>query len=165
MPRRRATDWEQSVTLTWADKKPHKILGATINDPELSAEVLERDGQQEVLLKVPSTLTGGNRRAVLKINTDDELEPSVTVPVRFTNRPARPANVSRQRSNAARKRNIASRAQVARRSATTQPAEAQPPKGRPGEAAAPNAAPAQAKPPKEGPVAPDAGEPAPSNSE
>ena len=175
-PRQRTTDWEQPITLAWADRQPHKILSATVNDPALSVELLEQNGRQEVLLKVPAAYKPPKHGRQVTIKTDDELEPYVRVPVRFTNTAGLPTSVAQHRALMARRAKAASRARAAKRSPTSppardmpSPAEAEPPKGRPVKAAAPKPAPAQAEPPKERPVEPAAAkpvaaEPAPSGS-
>lgn len=83
VPADRKADWKQSVHLEWDDDVPHKILGATATQPGLKVTVVEKDGQQEVVLEVPEgfeTQPGGNS---VTITTDDAAAPTVRVSVFF----------------------------------------------------------------------------------
>ena len=81
VPAERSPDWEQSVQLQWDDNAPHKILAATASDPGLKVEVVEKDGQQQVVLKVVEGYEAHRKPCVVTIKTDDTVAPEVKVPV------------------------------------------------------------------------------------
>ena len=89
VPRERDSEWTTTVRLTWTDgSSTHKVVSATVNDPDLKVEP-DPDDPLQVLLNVPADwdLKRGSR--TLMIKTDDEAAPSVRVHVRMggKNRP------------------------------------------------------------------------------
>ena len=84
VPGQLKADWQQVVRLVWDDDVPHKIIGATVNDPKLTVEVDDQDGRHQVIVQVPAgyTLPGGRRTVVIK--TDDPRAPEVKVPLTVT---------------------------------------------------------------------------------
>ena len=92
-------DMQRSAKLIWDDDQPHKILGATVNDPDLSVAVEEKDGQQHLVLNIPA---GYRRKAgarYVTVRTDDPVASNLKVPVTFARR-GRP-DVSRSRAGTA----------------------------------------------------------------
>jgi len=81
VPANRDADWEQSVHLEWDDEGPHKVLGATVEDAELSVRVEEKDGTQLVVLHVPTDYVPRAGRTAVSITTDDAKAPVLTVPI------------------------------------------------------------------------------------
>lgn len=71
IPRSPKPGWEQSVRLVWDDGAPHKILGATVNDPGLSVTVRETEQGQEVVLSASEAYEPRTGKRAVIINTDD----------------------------------------------------------------------------------------------
>lgn len=83
VPTKRDGDWEQGVRLVWHDGTAHKVLSATVNDPQLKVRVDEEGEQQRVVLEVPADFTTKSRRRTVIIRTDDTEMPQVHVPISF----------------------------------------------------------------------------------
>lgn len=83
VPSNRPPNWEQTVKLRWDDDKEHKIISATIDDPQLKVRIEEKGGKQLVVLQVPEQgdLRRGARTVIIK--TDDAETPTVRVPISF----------------------------------------------------------------------------------
>lgn len=96
------TDWQQVVKLVWDDVTPHKITGATVtpDDPKLTVEVDDQDGQHQVIVKVPAGYTPPHRRCTVVIKTDDPQAPEVNVPLTFAKGATRGANTARNKLSA-----------------------------------------------------------------
>ena len=93
VPTQRQADWSQVVRLQWDDDAPHRILSATANNPGLKVSVIEKKGQQEVVLEISEDYQPRSGANAVTIKTDDTESPTVRVPVYFprkaTSRPAR----------------------------------------------------------------------------
>ena len=96
MPRQRNEDWEQNVRLVWDDGEPHKILAATVNDPNMEVLLAETQGRQTVALHVPQDYVVRPGARMVTIETDDTKMPKDQVPIRFTGRAKgnRPRNLT-----------------------------------------------------------------------
>lgn len=89
VPMNRDSEWMQSVRLIWNDELPHKVLSASVTDPELSVKVAEEDGAPVVVLSVPKDYAPRPRGPFVTIRTDDAQTPVLRVPV-YAIRPVRP---------------------------------------------------------------------------
>jgi len=73
---------EQPVRLLWENGESHKILSASIADPQLVVRVEEDDqGRQGVVVGLPKGAMPAKRSLSLEIKTDDQKNPLVRVPV------------------------------------------------------------------------------------
>ena len=90
VPAQRKPDWRQAVRLEWDDDAPHRILGATASDPGLKVKVIEKKGQQEVVLEISENHERRPRASIITITTDDTEAPMVRVPVRFSRKAPSP---------------------------------------------------------------------------
>jgi len=83
VPAKRTSDWKQSVRLVWDDKSPHRILSATVNDPDIQVQLEDKNGNQTVVVQVPPdyTMRAGSR--LITIRTDDVKASEVRVPISF----------------------------------------------------------------------------------
>jgi len=81
IPATRNADWEQTVRLEWDDKAPHKILEATVADPNLKVRVADDKGSEVVILTVPNDYSFESLSSSVTIKTDDTQSPSLSVPV------------------------------------------------------------------------------------
>jgi len=90
--------------VVWNDKAPHKVLSASVTDPELSVQVGEDNGRQTVVLSVPSDYALRSRGIFVTIRTDDTEVPVMKVPVlgarTSRSHPARNASRYRRASRA-----------------------------------------------------------------
>ena len=84
VPTKRKPDWRQTVRLEWDDDAPHRILGATASDPGLKVRVIEKKGEQEVVLEVSENHEPRPGASIITITTDDTEAPTVRVPVYFS---------------------------------------------------------------------------------
>lgn len=84
VPADRKVDWSQAVHLEWDDDAPHRILGATASRPGLKVTVVEKDGQQEVVLEVPEGYEPQPGANAVTITTDDTTAPTVRVSILFS---------------------------------------------------------------------------------
>lgn len=91
VPAKRKPDWRQTVRLEWDDDAPHRILGATASDPGLKVKVVEKEGQQEVVLQVSENHKRRPGANIITITTDDTEAPTVRVPVYFSRKAPSPA--------------------------------------------------------------------------
>ena len=83
---------QRTANLIWDDDNPAKIIDATINDPELSVEVVEQGGQQRLVLSVPEGYQQKPGRRWVTVRTQDADAPTLQVPVTFARSAAgRPA--------------------------------------------------------------------------
>ncbi len=85
VPRYRTEDWSESVRLTWFDQQPRELLGASVDDPGMTAEAKLVEGRPEVTLKVPLDYKPDNRTHQVTVKTADSASPELTIPVRFVN--------------------------------------------------------------------------------
>ncbi len=99
VPSVRHDDWEQSVSLVWDDGEQRKIKSAEVDDPELSVQIREINGQDRVFLKVPKDYSGTRAGRTVTLQLDDELMPELKVMVRFSAPRERPP--ARRRSTPA----------------------------------------------------------------
>lgn len=99
VPAQRKGDWQQAVRLEWDDDAPHKILSATSSDPGLTVKVIDKEGQQEVVLEVPENYEPRSGANAVTIRTDDTEAPTVRVRVYVSrNAASRAINRSRAKS-------------------------------------------------------------------
>ncbi|MCK4624817.1 MAG: hypothetical protein KAV00_05875 [Phycisphaerae bacterium] len=84
VPKKRDGEWQQSIQLIWEDGKEHRILGATVNDSKLRVEIEDKNGRQQVVLKVSPLYSVGKGGRTVIVKTDDPLQPQVKVPISFT---------------------------------------------------------------------------------
>ncbi|UCG32665.1 MAG: hypothetical protein JSU68_13490 [Phycisphaerales bacterium] len=83
---------QRTANLIWDDGNPGKIIDATVNDPELSVEVVEQGGRQRLVLSVPEGYQQKPGRRQVTVRTEDADAPTLQVPVSFTRSSAgRPA--------------------------------------------------------------------------
>jgi len=87
VPENRDSDWNQSVRLEWDDEAPHRVLGATVVDPQLKVQVEEKNGGQLVVLSVPSDYRPRVHGPSVTIQTDDAEVPALVVPVNAARTP------------------------------------------------------------------------------
>lgn len=87
VPKKRDADWKQSVRLVWDDEGKHRILGATVNDPDLKVWVNEEGDQQQIVLQVPSDYKSASGRRFVTVQTDDTESPTVQVPITIRRAP------------------------------------------------------------------------------
>jgi len=72
---------ELLATLVWSEERPAgQILGVAVNDDALTAELVEHDGAQEVVLHVPDGYRPAKDRWV-ELKTSDEAVPTFRIPV------------------------------------------------------------------------------------
>ncbi len=98
VPRQRKADWQQTVRLEWDDDAPHRILSAAASNPGLKVKVIEKDGQQEIVLKVSEDYKPRPGAMAVTVRTDDTEARTVRVPVYF---PRKAASRATRRPSAA----------------------------------------------------------------
>ena len=73
---------EKPVRLVWEDGLPHKILSASIADPQFVVRIEQDDqGRHSVVVGLPKGAMPAKRSLSLEIKTDDQKNPTVRVPV------------------------------------------------------------------------------------
>jgi hypothetical protein len=83
---------QRTANLIWDDGNPSKIIGATVNDPEMSVKVVEEGGRQRLVLSVPEGYQQKTGRRLVTVRTEDADAPTLQVPVTFArSRTGRPA--------------------------------------------------------------------------
>jgi hypothetical protein len=80
-PAKRDGPWQQGVSLVWDDDAPHRILEATVEDPEMTVKVTEVDGKQRVVLQVPPNHIPPRSARSVTVKTDDAEAPLVRIPI------------------------------------------------------------------------------------
>ena len=90
LPNKFDRDITKKAKLIWDDDLPHKIRGATVNDPELSVTVEEGSQPHRVVLNVPAGYQYKSGARYVTVQTDDAVAPSLKIPVTFarTGRPS-----------------------------------------------------------------------------
>ena len=91
VPAQRKGDWRQTVRLEWDDDATHKILGATSSDPGLKVTVIDKDGQQQVVLEVSENYQPRRGAKAVTVRTDDKVAPTVRVSVYVSRKGTSPA--------------------------------------------------------------------------
>lgn len=117
---------KRTANLIWDDDNPGRIIDATVNDPELSVEVVEQGGRQRLVLSVPEGYRLKPGRRSVTVRTEDADAPTLQVPVRFARSSAGRPSVTRTRMPLGRG---TQGRPASRRSGTsaTKPPEQQPP--------------------------------------
>jgi hypothetical protein len=103
VPANRAADWEESARLKWDDGGTHKIVEATVNDPDLKIRVDEEEnGNQRVVVMVPTDYKATTTARTVTVKTDDAQTPTLRIPIRFdTKKRTPPRRVKRPQRKAA----------------------------------------------------------------
>ncbi|MCP4593609.1 MAG: hypothetical protein GY842_22970 [bacterium] len=84
VPQQRTSSWERSVRLIWDDTETHRITEAKVNDPNLTARIVDAaGGRQSVILTVPKDYVQRSGRRQLVIRTDAPDAGEVKVPITF----------------------------------------------------------------------------------
>ncbi|UCE60796.1 MAG: hypothetical protein JSU63_03405 [Phycisphaerales bacterium] len=81
VPRDVSAGWEQTVTLSWDDNKPYKIISATINDPTIALKVEEVSGMQRIVMRLPAGYSPRRGAQNVLVKTDDPETPNFSVPI------------------------------------------------------------------------------------
>jgi hypothetical protein len=122
-------NWQQRIAFRWDDENPGHLLEASIQNPALKAEIVDRNNVQQVLLTVTEQYRPRVGRDYLLVKTDDAEMAEVRVPVRYLrSSPAarRPARVAAPRKVTPPRRTPASTVppSIRKPPPTTQPAPA-----------------------------------------
>jgi hypothetical protein len=83
IPQDRSKELQLATHLAWSGKNPGKVLEATCSDPQLAVRLEERGGGTSVVLTVPAGYKGMGTAAIT-VKTDDELMPTIRIPVLAT---------------------------------------------------------------------------------
>ncbi len=82
IPQTVESDLDLSAQLAWSDEKPGKVTAVTVTDPKLTAELVDRDNQQAVVLHVPAGYaSGAGAPGFVRLTTDDADVPLLQIPV------------------------------------------------------------------------------------
>ena len=84
--------WKLGVGLVWDASEPHKITGATVDDPRMEVRLEETSARQRVVLRMVDGYFPKPGTRAVTIKTDDDQSPEVRVPVviRTASRSIRP---------------------------------------------------------------------------
>jgi hypothetical protein len=82
IPQTVESDLDLSAQLTWSDEKSGKVTAVTVTDPKLTAELVDRDDQQAVVLHVPAGYAPSTGApGFVRLTTDDADVPMMQIPV------------------------------------------------------------------------------------
>lgn len=81
VPASPSAGWERRVSLVWDDKKPHRITGATVDDPRMQVRIHETANRQRVVLRMLDGYQPKPGTRAIMIETDDGEASRVRVPV------------------------------------------------------------------------------------
>jgi len=83
IPRQADKQVRKSVQLVWDNGPPGRALEVSVDDPDLTVTLEDRNKIQVVMVVVPSGYSTKARRRTITIKTDDEQVPTLRVPVTY----------------------------------------------------------------------------------
>lgn len=92
VPKDLTNGYSQALRIMWDKKKTYKVLRVEVDDPQLTAKLVDSKRGRQVVLAVPSTYDGwGGPNRKVTLYTDDPETKSQAVTIRFVDRGKRRA--------------------------------------------------------------------------